>query len=174
MKDIPLPRCQGQACYMENRQSEPVKVSSHTLRPGERACLGCRRPVKFSRRDPRRTVPDWCPHQLSRPKWTLYGYSDYYQITYENHYRGDKLLDRPIERWYQVLAEGDTCLCARDFWREHRENGCSVKLLLDVSIKAGQMLIIDDGVTPRAFYQSDTKLSLTDCRPECFVAVKKG
>lgn len=42
----------------------------------------------------------------------------------------------------------------------------SVKLLLGFLMKPGQMLVIDDGVEPRAFYQTATKLIPAAYRPE--------
>lgn len=165
-KQIPRPRCQGQPCYVENTQEEPLTVGALVLKKGDRACLGRRQPTQFARRTPRRTVPGWCPRLLKMPRWRLYDLVADYRRVYEEHYKGVKALDQPMEGWYTLCREGDMELTARDFWREVTEENMSVKLLLGFLMKPGQMLVIDDGVEPRAFYQTATKLIPATYRPE--------
>lgn len=165
-KQIPRPRCQGQPCYVENTQAEPMMVGQLELKKGERACLGGRQPHKFLRREVRGTVPSWCPRLRNMPRWRLYDLTEEYRPVYEAHYKGVKALDQPMEGWYTLIQEDHMELSARDFWWEVTEEHMSVKLLLGVLLEPGQLLVIDDGVEPRAFYQTATKLIQAAYRPE--------
>lgn len=165
-KQIPRPRCQGQPCYVENTQDAPMMVGQLELKKGERACLGRWHSYKFLRREPRGTVPSWCPRLRNRPRWRLYDLTEEYRPVYEAHYKGVKALDQPMEGWYTLIREEHMDLTARDFWREVTEEHMSVKLLLGVLLEPGQLLVIDDGVEPRAFYQTATKLIQAAYRPE--------
>lgn len=165
-KQIPYPRCQGQPCYVENTQETPMLVGTLELKKGERACLGGPHPWKFPRTVPRRTVPRWCRRLLIKRRWRLYDLTEEYRPVYEAHYKGVKALDQPMEGWYTLIQEEHMDLTARDFWREVTEEHMSVKVLLGVLLEPGQLLVIDDGVEPRAFYQTATKLIQAAYRPE--------
>lgn len=158
-KNIARPRCQGQPCYLENTGIEPIQAGTYTLKKGQRACHGRKHWYMFTDRDPRGSVPSWCPRLRCRPIWRIYTYAPDYQRVYEEHYCGVKALDSPMEKWYTLRHEGDTCLSARDFWCEVCQSHMSVNLLLDTDpMEAGQLLVINDGVVPKAFYMADTGL----------------
>lgn len=123
-----------------------------------RYCLGVKRKdgKRFRRSDPQHKAPRWCPKRLAVPVCRVYGFADerseYFELLERQLYDPAKHdYHFPMAPHYKLRLELPLGMKAKDFW-EAAQNQNVVELLPDADLQYGEIIEIDDGLKPYAFY----------------------
>ena len=153
MKDkLLLPTCLGCSAHLLFDERLPKKQNGVLMKPGDRYCLGSKKPIRFGRKDPKIYPPKWCPKRKSSCEVRVYGFK-----SVQNWYLHDRLcrdLGRAISpnaSDYCLEEECTTDLTPKQFWDSLEERLYSD--LLPVRVYNHWIIEIDDGLRPVCFYK---------------------
>ena len=124
------------------------------MKPGERYCLGKKKAVHFTAKDPKRYVPAWCPKRKSPCEVRVYGFKSVRDWYFHNRLCRDLGMDiLPEATRYCVEQETSTELTPKRFWEALEEKTLSE--LLPVTVSKYGLIEIDDGLRPVCFYMKE-------------------
>ena len=87
MKDkLLLPTCLSCNAHLLFDERLPKKQNGVLMKPGDRYCLGSKKPIRFGRKDPKIYPPKWCPKRKSSCEVRVYGFK-----SVQNWYLHDRL-----------------------------------------------------------------------------------
>ena len=158
MRDkVLLPTCMECPCYLLFDERFAIKRNGILMKPGERYCLGKKKAVRFTPKDPKKYPPSWCPKRKSPCEVRVYGFKstrDWYLHERLCRDLGKEL--SPDASRYCVEQECTTELTPQRFW-DGLEEKC-VSELLPVTVYEHNVIEIDDGLKPVCFYKTETSL----------------
>ena len=156
MRDkVLLPTCSGcpHFCYFDERL--PRKQYGVLMKPGERYCLGKKKAIHFTAKDPKTYPPPWCPKRKSPCEVRVYGFKsprDWYLHETLCQDLGKELSPEPSR--YCLERECTTELTPKRFWDSLEDRFYTE--LLPVQIQTHWVVEIDDGIKPVCFYKTDS------------------
>lgn len=149
-----LPTCADCECQLYFEGRSPQRRNGVLMKPGERYCLGAKKAVRFTAKDPTRYPPTWCPRRKTPCELRIYGFK-----SIRDEYLHD-LLCRDLGRsisprasHYCVEAECTTELTPKRFWDSLKDHFLSE--LLPIQIHTHWIVEIDDGLKPVCFYKTE-------------------
>ena len=157
--EVQLPTCLACPCHVLFVERYPIKQNGVLMKPGERYCLGKKKAVRFTAKDPKKYPPSWCPKRKSPCELRVYGFK-----STQDWYLHDKLCRdlgkaiSPQPSHYCVEHEGTTELTPRQFWEELEEHFISE--LLQVPVQTYWIVEIDDGLKPVCFYKTENGVEI--------------
>ena len=151
---IKIPTCSGCSAYLLFGEHLPKNQYGVLLKPGERYCLGKKKAVHFSAKDPKVYPPKWCPKRKTPCEVRVYGFKSVRDWALHNALCRD--LGRnisPSASIYCVEEECTTELTPKQFWDGLEEQLYSD--LLPVRVYNHWIIEIDDGLKPVCFYKTE-------------------
>lgn len=151
--------CDGELFFTE-RYSK--KQNGVLMKPGERYCIAGKKARKFSKSDPKKYPPAWCPKCKSPCEVRVYGFkSDLDWMLHERLCKdlGKELLPEPYR--YKVEQEFTADLTPKQFWDRVEEEPLSS--ILPVSVLTHWVVEIDDGIKPAFFYKTSNGFAIAWC-----------
>jgi len=156
MRDkITLPTCMGCPAHLVFSERYAVKQNGVLMKPGERYCLGKKKAVRFSAKDPKVYPPSWCPKRKSPCEVRVYGFKsarDWYLHETMCRELGKEL--PPEVHRYCLEQEGTTELTPKRFWDSLKEKHISD--LLPFPVFNHNVIEIDDGLKPICFFKTES------------------
>ena len=148
-----LPTCTDCPFYLHFGERIPRKQNGVLMKPGERYCLGRKKAIHFSAKDPKKYPPAWCPKRKSPCEVRVYGFKstrDWYLHNMLCLDLGKDVL--PEASRYCVEQESTTELTPKRFWEALEEKDLSE--VLPVTVNEYWVLEIDDGLKSVCFYKT--------------------
>lgn len=152
--EVTSPTCLGCSCHMIFSERYPIKLNGILMKPGERYCLGKKKAVRFTARDPKMYPPAWCPKRKSPCEVRVYGFKstrDWYLHDLLCRDLGMEISPQPSH--YCVEYECTTELTPKRFWEELNHHFASE--LLPVTVQTHWIVEIDDGLKPVCFIKTE-------------------
>ena len=157
-----LPTCTDCPFYLHFGERIPRKQNGVLMKPGERYCLGRKKAIHFSAKDPKKYPPAWCPKRKSPCEVRVYGFKSTRDWYFHNRlclYLGKNIL--PDAARYCVEQEIKTELTPKRFWEALEDKFLSE--LLPVTVSNYGVIEIDDGLKPICFYKTENNLMIAPC-----------
>lgn len=156
MRDsILLPTCLGCSAHLLFDERLPKKQNGVLMKPGDRYCLGAKKPIRFGRKDPKMYPPKWCPKRKSPCEVRVYCFRS------AREWHLHDMLCRDLGQavlpgaWnYCVAGECTTDLTPKRFWESLEDQ--AVSDLLPIRVDTYWVVEIDDGLKPVCFYRTET------------------
>lgn len=152
--EVTSPTCLGCSCHVIFSECYPIKLNGILMKPGERYCLGKKKAVRFTARDPKMYPPAWCPKRKSPCEVRVYGFKstrDWYLHDLLCRDLGMEISPQPSH--YYVEYECTTELTTKWFWEELNHHFASE--LLPVTVQTHWIVEIDDGLKPVCFIKTE-------------------
>lgn len=147
---VTQPRCTGRDCYEYFSGPIAKKVKGAFLKPGYRYCTGGKRIRQFKSRDPKVTVPSWCPIRKSPAIIRIYCYKNSQAALLRLLIQSDKNPRTPMGHEYAMRYEGTISRAAREL--DNWEGSGSLEQFLGIPVHAEEIVEIDDGLNSYYFY----------------------
>ena len=154
-RKVDKPRCGSRPCYLYCSGDIPQKVKGKILLPGKRYCAGGKRIKPFRSSDPKVYSPSWCPLRKAPAELRIYCLKSSFTRMVAYMLRQNGVDISPSAADYAVRYEGTTDLTAKEFQQELHE--ASVDKLLGTAVHTGEIVEIDDGLTPYYFFFSEKR-----------------
>ena len=111
---------------------------------------------RFSKKDSKRKPPAWCPLRLNSPICRIYGFRNELQemLAFDEWLSIDPAKVgwySPMSRRYQLRQEIPLGMTAEQFYTAAQELTVD-EILNDVPVQNGELIEIDNGLTPYFFY----------------------
>ena len=160
MRDkVTLPTCLDCPSYLFYSERWAAKQNGVLMKTGERYCLAKKKAVRFSKRDPKRNIPAWCPKRKSPCELRVYGFKSTRDWLLHEMLCRDLEQDlAPEASRYCVEQVGFTELTPKALW-DGLENEL-LSELFPVTVLPHWVIEIDDGIKPICFYKTDGGLKI--------------
>ena len=146
-KRIPKPRCidcEFRLAYYD----DSIKYTEGIMPEyGKHYCSFGKRFREFRKKDPKIYPPSWCPKRKMPSEFCIYDFKDSEAWLLN---RMVKNSSAPPSYRCAVRRSGTTSLSPGEFYREALTS--DVSALLEVEVKSGEVVEIDDGLIPYCFY----------------------
>jgi len=148
MNTIRNAHCEDCPSYYTHIQLTPAERCGKVLHYGDRVCEYKQAARRFSKRDPKTQIPEWCPRRASPPILRVYEFK-----SLNDWFTHMTMGSEPYPHRYCIKYEGAAPLSAKEFWR-NRSTLPDV-LHLPFFVERDWIVEFDDGIRPICFRKTE-------------------
>lgn len=153
---ISRPRCLGNCPHRYTHlDTKSELVGGVLLQFGGDYCRAKKRIRRFVPNDAKIYVPKWCPRLKAPAEYRIYAFKNV-DTWYLCQHMG--LEQTPSAHRYAIRASGTTPMTASSFWADVEVS--RPDKLLGVPVHTGEIVEIDDGITPYFFHVKEDTVEL--------------